>query len=259
MSQSLINDLLGQLQGAPLQGMAAQLGADTETTSNAIAAALPMLMGAMSANARRPGGADSLLGALQRDHSGAGALDMGSLLGGMLGGGGQQGGAGAAILGSLLSGQGGAAGALGSLLGGGGRQSAGAGALGSILGSVLGNAAAPASRQLDAGGILGNIFGKSRASAEAGLGQATGLSSGQSSTLLKLLAPVVMAYLANQVKARNMNASQLGQALSAETSRASAQGGTGGMFAGMFDQNGDGQLDASDLLQVGMKMLAGRR
>ena len=44
MSQSLINDLLGQLQGAPLQGMAAQLGADTETTSNAIAAALPMLM-----------------------------------------------------------------------------------------------------------------------------------------------------------------------------------------------------------------------
>ena len=244
MSQSLINDLLGQLQGAPLQGMAAQLGADTKTTSNAIAAALPMLVGAMSANAQRPGGADSLLGALQRDHSGAGALDMGSLLGGLLGGGGQQGGTGAAILGSLL---------------GGSKQGGGAGALGSILGSVLGNAGAPASRQLDAGGILGNIFGKSRASAEAGLGQTTGLNNEQSSTLLKLLAPVVMAYLANQVKARHMNANQLGQALSAETARASAQGGTGGMFAGMFDQNGDGQLDASDLLQVGMKMLAGRR
>ncbi|MBQ9579223.1 MAG: DUF937 domain-containing protein [Ottowia sp.] len=246
MSQSLINDLLGQLQGAPLQGMAAQLGADTETTSNAIAAALPMLVGAMSANAQRPGGADSLLGALQRDHSGAGALDMGSLLGGLLGGGQQGGGAGAAILGSLL---------------GGGRQQggAGAGALGSILGSVLGNAGAPKNRQLDAGGILGNIFGKSRASAEAGLEQTTGLNKQQSSTLLKLLAPVVMAYLANQVKARHMNANQLGQALNAETARASAQGGTGGMFAGMFDQNGDGQLDASDLLQVGMKMLAGRR
>ena len=246
MSQSLINDLLGQLQGAPLQGMAAQLGADTKTTSNAIAAALPMLVGAMSANAQRPGGADSLFGALQRDHSGAGALDMGSLLGGLLGGGQQGGGAGAAILGSLL---------------GGGRQQggAGAGALGSILGSVLGNAGAPKSRQLDAGGILGNIFGKSRASAEAGLGQTTGLSNEQSSTLLKLLAPVVMAYLANQVKARRMNANQLGQALSEETAYASAQGGTGGMFAGMFDQNGDGQLDASDLLQVGMKMLAGRR
>ncbi|MBO7410296.1 MAG: DUF937 domain-containing protein [Ottowia sp.] len=245
MSQSLINDLLGQLQGAPLQGMAAQLGADTETTSNAIAAALPMLVGARSANAPRPGGADSLLGALQRDHSGAGALDMGSLLGGLLGGGQQGGGAGAAILGSLL--------------GGGKSGGAGAGALGSILGSVLGNAGAPKSRQLDAGGILGNIFGKSRASAEAGLEQTTGLSNEQSSTLLKLLAPVVMAYLANQVKARHMNANQLGQALSAETARASAQGGTGGMFAGMFDQNGDGQLDAGDLLQVGMKMLAGRR
>lgn len=247
MSQSLINDLLGQLQGAPLQGMAAQLGADTETTSNAIAAALPMLVGAMSANAQRPGGADSLLGALQRDHSGAGALDMGSLLGGLLGGG-QQGGAGAA-----------GAAILGSLLGGGRQGGAGAGALGSILGSVLGNAGAPKSRQLDAGGILGNIFGKSRASAEAGLEQTTGLNKQQSSTLLKLLAPVVMAYLANQVKARHMNANQLGQALSAETARASAQGGTGGMFAGMFDQNGDGQLDAGDLLQVGMKMLAGRR
>ena len=221
MSQSLINDLLGQLQGAPLQGMAAQLGADTKTTSNAIAAALPMLVGAMSANAQRPGGADSLFGALQRDHSGAGALDMGSLLGGLLGGGQQGGGAGAAILGSLL---------------GGGRQQggagAGAGALGSILGSVLGNAGAPKNRQLDAGGILGNIFGKSRASAEAGLGQTTGLSNDQSSTLLKLLAPVVMAYLANQVKARQMNANQLGKALSEETAYASAQGGTGGMFAG---------------------------
>lgn len=245
MSQSLINDLLGQLQGAPLQGMAAQLGADTETTSNAIAAALPMLVGAMSANAQRPGGADSLLGALQRDHSGAGALDMGSLLGGLLGGGQQGGGAGAAILGSLL--------------GGGKSGGAGAGALGSILGSVLGNAGAPKSRQLDAGGILGNIFGKSRASAEAGLEQTTGLNKQQSSTLLKLLAPVVMAYLANQVKARHMNANQLGKTLSEETAYASAQGGTGGMFAGMFDQNGDGQLDASDLLQVGMKMLAGRR
>ena len=144
MSQSLINDLLGQLQGAPLQGMAAQLGADTKTTSNAIAAALPMLVGAMSANAQRPGGADSLFGALQRDHSGAGALDMGSLLGGLLGGGQQGGGAGAAILGSLL---------------GGGRQQGGAGALGSILGSVLGNAGAPKSRQLDAGGILGKVAG----------------------------------------------------------------------------------------------------
>ena len=255
MSQSLINDLLGQLQGAPLEGMAAQLGADTETTSDAIAAALPMLVGAMSANAQQPGGADSLLGALQRDHSGAGALDMGSLIGGLFGGGGQGGGAGA-VLGSLLGGQGGAADALGSLLGG---KGGAGGALGGILGSVLGSGAAPSSRQLDAGGILGNIFGKSRASAEEGLEQTTGLSSGQSSTLLKLLAPVVMAYLANQVKTRRMNANQLSQALSEETAHASAQGGTGGMFAGMFDQNGDGKLDASDLLQVGMKMLAGRR
>ena len=40
MSESLINDLLGQLQGAPMQNMAEQLGTDTATASEAISAAL---------------------------------------------------------------------------------------------------------------------------------------------------------------------------------------------------------------------------
>lgn len=226
MSTSLVTDLLGQLQGAPAQQMAAQLGADAATTQNAIAAALPMLVGALGSNAQQPGGAASLLGALQRDHAGAGALDLGGMLGGLLGGGG-----------------------------------AASGGLADLLGSVLGGGAGqPASRQLDAGGILGHIFGSAQPQAESGLGQATGLSSNQASQLLKMLAPIVMAFLAKQVSARNLDASQLGQALGQERAQVQSQGGlAGGLLGAVLDQNGDGKLDAADLLKLGGSLLGGRR
>mgnify|MGYP002662507438 CR=1 FL=1 len=43
MNGSLIDDLLGQLQGAPAGQIAQQLGTDPNTAQDAIAAALPML------------------------------------------------------------------------------------------------------------------------------------------------------------------------------------------------------------------------
>ncbi|MFD2376388.1 DUF937 domain-containing protein [Ottowia pentelensis] len=70
MNGSLIDDLMGQMQGAPLGQIAQQLGTDPGTASNAIAAALPTLVGALGHNAQQPGGADALFNALQRDHSG---------------------------------------------------------------------------------------------------------------------------------------------------------------------------------------------
>jgi hypothetical protein len=105
MNGSLIDDLMGQMQGAPLGQIAQQLGTDPATASNAIAAALPTLVGALGHNAQQPGGADALFNALQRDHSGQGAMDLGGLLGSLA-----QGGAG--------GGAGGLGGLLGGLLGG---------------------------------------------------------------------------------------------------------------------------------------------
>jgi len=226
MNGSLIDDLMGQLQGPAMGQIARQLGTDTGTTSNAIAAALPMLVGALGRNAQQPDGAAALFNALQRDHAGQGAVDLGGLMGAMLGGGG---------------------------------GAAGVGGLGGLLGSVLGGGA-PASRQVDAGGILGHIFGNAQPRAEAGLSQAAGLQSSQSSKLLMLLAPIVMAALAKRMRTDNLDAGGLGSALGQERLRVQQQGGLGGgLLNAVLDQDGDGKVDLGDLLKLGGNLLGGRR
>ena len=236
MNASLVDDLMRQLQGAPTGQIAQQLGTDPNTAASAIEAALPMLMGALGRNAQQPGGAADLFGALQRDHGGsggAGAMDLGGLLGGLLGGAGG-GGAGAGALGGL-------------------------GGLGGLLGSVLGGGA-PASRQVDAGGILGHIFGGQQSRAESGLGQVSGMNNGQAGNLLKILAPIVMAFLAKQVMARGVDAGGLGNMLGQERAQVQQRGGLGGgLMNAVLDQDGDGDVDLSDLLKMGGGLLGGRR
>lgn len=223
---SLSDELMGQLQGEPMQGLAQQLGLDSVQTEQAVGVALPMLFGALGQNAAQPQGAVDLFGALQRDHSSAnGAMDLGGLLGG--------------------------------LLGGAGGGAAASGGLGSILGSVLGGGAG--SSQLDAGSILGNIFGGQQQQAESQLGQATGLG-GNSGQLLAMLAPLVMSFLANRVQSQGMGASDLGNALGQERSQIQSQGGmAGGILGSLLDQNGDGKLDVGDLFKIGGSLLGGRR
>lgn len=228
MNGSLIDDLMGQLQGAQAGRIGQQLGVDAGTAGSAIAAALPMLVGALGRNAQQPDGAAALFNALQRDHGGQGALDLGGMLGSMLGGGAAPGGA-------------------------------GLGGLGGLLGSVLGGGA-PASRQLDAGGILGHIFGGAQPRAEAGLSQATGLNGGQAGKLLMMLAPIVMAALAKRVSAGGLDAGGLGSALGQERARMQQQGGLGGgLLDAVLDQDGDGKVDLGDLLKLGGGLLGGRR
>lgn len=229
-TSSLIDELMAQLQGPAMGQMAQQLGADAGTTSQAIGAALPMIVGALGRNAQQPDGAAALFNALQRDHSGGGAMDLGGMLGAMLGGGGGQ-----------------------------SASPMGLGGLGGLLGGLMGGGA-PASRQLDAGGILGHIFGGAQSRAEAGLGQATGLNTSQASKLLMMLAPVVMAALAKRVSAGQLDAGGLGSALGQERARVQQQGGLGGgLLNAVLDQNGDGKLDLGDLMKIGGSLLGGRR
>ena len=208
--QSLVSELMAQLQGAPMQQMAQQLGANSQQVQSAVSAALPLLLGALGNNAAKPQGAADLLGALQRDHSAA-----------------------------LPQGLGGLGGLLGSVLGGAGQtNSAGAS-------NPLGDGAA----------ILGHIFGNNRQKAETGLGQATGLGN-NAGQLLAMLAPIVMAFLANRVKAGNMDAGCLGQTLGQERAQVQQQGGLGGGLLGsLLDQNGDGKLDMGDLFKLGTSFL----
>lgn len=200
---SLTDELLSQLQGAPLQQVSQQLGLDSRQAAGAVSAALPLLLGALGKNAARPQGAEALFGALQDNHSG---LDIGG-----------------------------------------------------VLGAVLGGGSSPAT---NGAGILGHIFGGNQGRAEAGLAQATGLGGERAGQLLRILAPVVMAYLAQRLSAADqVDAGGLGRLLGEERQQVVQQGGVaGGLLGSLLDQDGDGQLGVSDLIRLGSGLLgSGKR
>ena len=206
---SLTEELLSQLQGAPLQQIADQLGTNPSQAQSAVSAALPMLLGALGRNAAQPQGAADLFGALQRDHVG---------------------------------------------------RAAGSGGLGDLLGSVLGGmGGGGAGGAADGASILGHILGGNQQRAEAGLGQATGLGA-NAGQLLQILAPIVMAFLAQCAQAGGMDAGGLGAVLGREQAQVRQQGGVGGDLLGsLLDQDGDGQVGLGDLIKIGGGLLGGRR
>lgn len=71
MSSAIMQMLASQLDEQAIKQISSQLGADDETTQQAIGAALPMLLGAMDRNTNSADGAQALAGALQRDHDGS--------------------------------------------------------------------------------------------------------------------------------------------------------------------------------------------
>ena len=131
--------------------------------------------------------------------------------------------------------------------------------LASILGGGAGSSAGAGSRSLDGGSILGHIFGGQRPTAEAGLGQATGLGGSQAGRLLSMLAPIVLSFLANRMSRQGLDAGGLGQELGMERQRVQQQGGLGGTLGSLLDQDGDGQLGMGDLVKIGGGLLGGRR
>lgn len=204
---ALTNDLLAQLQGAPLQQISRQLGIDQNQAAGAVSAALPLLMGALGKNASQPQGAEALFGALQKDHTGGGGI-------------------------------------------------------GDLLGMVLGGAQ---SRQTDGAGMLGHILGGQQGRAEQRLGEATGLGGDRAGQLMKILAPIVMAYLAKRMFSGNESggaatADVLGTVLGQEQQQVRKQGGlAGGLLGAVLDKDGDGDVDLSDMLKLGGGLLGGNR
>jgi hypothetical protein len=78
---SILEGLMGQLEGSALEGLSRQLGADRKQTQAGVAAALPMLLGALSRNSQDSSGAESLGAALDRDHDGSILDNVGGFLG----------------------------------------------------------------------------------------------------------------------------------------------------------------------------------
>jgi len=70
MSANLFDELLGKLSPSAVSQIGNQAGTSPAQTSNAISAALPLLLGAIANNAARPGGAEALSQAIDRDGHG---------------------------------------------------------------------------------------------------------------------------------------------------------------------------------------------
>ncbi len=210
----LTSAIFAQMDQAHIESIAGRLGIDPAQASDAIQQALPLLMAGLARNATSPQGANALHSALERDHAG---IDIGGLLGSVLGGGG--------------------------------------GGLGDMLGSVLGGSSSGGGSANGVGGaILGHIFGGRRDQAAQGLGQTSGLGGAGASQLLAMLAPLVMAALGNMTRKQGLDANALSGVLGQENHRLQ-QTGVGGLLSGVLDRDGDGEISMGEMLQAGAGLL----
>ena len=204
---SITDDLYSRLQDGHIGRIGEQLGISQAQAQSAVAAALPLLVGALGRNAQQPQGAASLFDALGK-HAGVG------------------------------------------------------------VGNAVDAAVADGG---DGDSILGHVFGRRQDSASQGLGAATGLGNAKAGALLRLLAPVVMAYVAKRMYERrhaNDAASTPAQIPSAtgtptrggltemlgrENVHITRQGGVGSkLLSAVLDRDHDGDVDFSDLAGAAM-------
>ena len=134
----------------------------------------------------------------------------------------------------------------------------GGGNIAGLLGSVLGGGGG---RQADGAGILGHILGGNQQRAESGLAQMTGLDGNKAGQLMKMLAPLVMAFLAKQATRQgNADPQALGTLLGQEQEQIRQEGGgAAGLLGAVLDQDGDGKLGLGDALKIGGGLLGGKR
>lgn len=213
---SLVDSVMNHIDDAQVAQIAQQLGTDPDSARNAIEHALPLIVGGMANQASTPEGASSLHNALA-DHAGNSVSDV---LGGLLGGG---------------AGGGGLGGMLGGILGGGGSTGS-AGSSGGLASGI-------------GGAILGHIFGNNAPAANQGLGQATGLGTHNAGQLLAILAPIVMAVLANHSQQQGLSPGGLGSVLGQQGQQIQQQGGlAGGLLNAVLGHSGGGNFDLSSVL-----------
>jgi len=182
------------------------MGATPQQTQAVVAAAIPMLVAALAKNAKTPGGADALFGALERDHQ-PNLMDRLGPLAGMLGG------------------SGGLAGLAGAMLGGESKaDAAGLGALLSAAAGAMGGQSSEAMpKALRGDKILGHVLGDQQAGATSAVAKASGVDMSTVAALLPVLAPVVMSALGTTKTEKGLDAGGLAGFLASEVSKLGAQ------------------------------------
>ena len=213
----LLRTLSAHIDAGTLAQMATSLGASPDQTRSAVNAALPMLLGGLARNTAQPDGASALASAVDKNHDGTLINGLGSLLGG--------------------------------LTGGGQNASGNASDLLSMAATMLGAAPGPTSaKSVDGAGILGHIFGNRQGDVQSGIAQASGLDKGKVLQLLIMLAPIVMSAIGKNKQQNSLDAGGLAGMLQG-ASQASGGGQGGGIFGALFDKDGDGSV-ADDLAKA---------
>jgi hypothetical protein len=191
---SILQDLAGQIGGAEMGKLAEAVGADRGSVEKAVAAALPVLMGAFAHEASDTQGASSLLGALDRDHDGSVLDDIGGFFAG---------------------------------------------------GSTS-----------DGSAILGHVLGGSQPRAEQTVSKVSGLDMRQVTSLMAMLAPIVMGYLGRMRRQHDLDTAGLAQQLGREREVLNqAQPNAMDVIGGLLDQDRDGDF-ADDLAAIGGSLLS---
>ena len=114
----------------------------------------------------------------------------------------------------------------------------------------------------DGSNILGHVLGGNQPNVENNLSQNTGVSSDKIGMILKMAAPILMAYLAKNAKQSGINKNDestsgggisdiLGGLLGGN--EGSSTSGAGGLLTSALDQNGDGKLTIDDAVSAASK------
>lgn len=239
LTDFLKSQIQESLSPSMVEQMARQLGDDVspEQAQKAAGSTMSVLLNALARNAATPDGAASLNNALEKDNHG-GLLD--AILGGMTGKPQQpQKPAGGIDLGGLL----------GSVLGAGKAANTNSGGgldMGGLLGGlVTGMLGGNQSRAANGTGILKHILGRRTEDTAAQIGQQSGLSTGSTMKMMAMLAPIVMGMLGKTKQKGNLNADGLGGLLdgflrtNVNPQKPAAQTNIG-LAGRLLDRDGDG-------------------
>lgn len=114
----------------------------------------------------------------------------------------------------------------------------------------------------DGGKILGHVLGNNQEAVQNQVSQNTGISSDKIALIMKIAAPILMAYLAKKVQSSGLDSNGqtstggglsdiLGGLLGNNQAQAQPQqSGSGDILTSMLDQDGDGQLGLGDAVSA---------
>lgn len=122
---------------------------------------------------------------------------------------------------------------------------------GSILDNLSGYLGQGGNQQ-DGLGILNHVLGNKQQNVASAISQQSGISVGQVTQILALVAPIVMGYLGKQKQSEGLDSNGIAGLLGGLVGGTSTQSNQGGVNLGGFekllDQDGDGQLGLGDAM-----------